>query len=312
MSAEGSPSMNDYRSYRLNFLWLEITGRCQLDCEHCYADSGPMGTHGSMTIELWKSVIDQAAVLGAKAVQFIGGEPTLHPGLTKLIRHSLARGMEVEVFSNLLRIPRSLWDEFSRSGIRLATSYYSDDASQHNGITGLIGSHENTRNGIKEALLRGIPLRVGVIGVRRGQNVGRAVRELKSLGVSNIGIDYLREVGRGQREQIQDMTQLCGQCASGVLAVGPDGAVWPCVFSRWLPVGNLARQSLKEVVHGEDLRVTQKALANSFNSRSHDYDLNHCPPDCDPCRCGPLRCDPGRCQPFWRCVPRHCGPDSST
>lgn len=155
MSAEGSPSMNDYRSYRLNFLWLEITGRCQLDCEHCYADSGPMGTHGSMTIELWKSVIDQAAVLGAKAVQFIGGEPTLHPGLTKLIRHSLARGMEVEVFSNLLRIPRSLWDEFSRSGIRLATSYYSDDASQHNGITGLIGSHENTRNGIKEALLRG-------------------------------------------------------------------------------------------------------------------------------------------------------------
>lgn len=30
----------------LRFLWLEITGRCQLACAHCYADSGPTGTHG--------------------------------------------------------------------------------------------------------------------------------------------------------------------------------------------------------------------------------------------------------------------------
>jgi hypothetical protein len=33
---------------RLSFLWLEITGRCQLACRHCYAESGPRGTHGSM------------------------------------------------------------------------------------------------------------------------------------------------------------------------------------------------------------------------------------------------------------------------
>ena len=32
----------------LRFLWLEITGKCQLECTHCYADSGPKGTHGTM------------------------------------------------------------------------------------------------------------------------------------------------------------------------------------------------------------------------------------------------------------------------
>ncbi|MCU1287698.1 MAG: hypothetical protein JWO13_4048, partial [Acidobacteriales bacterium] len=25
---------------RLRFLWLEITGRCQLRCRHCYSESG--------------------------------------------------------------------------------------------------------------------------------------------------------------------------------------------------------------------------------------------------------------------------------
>lgn len=33
-------------------------------------------------------------------VQFIGGEPTLYPGLTTLVGHALDRGMAVEVFTN--------------------------------------------------------------------------------------------------------------------------------------------------------------------------------------------------------------------
>jgi MoaA/NifB/PqqE/SkfB family radical SAM enzyme len=48
----------------LDFLWLEITGRCQLACEHCYASSGPSGTHGTMATADWKRTIDQAVDLG--------------------------------------------------------------------------------------------------------------------------------------------------------------------------------------------------------------------------------------------------------
>ncbi|MGH3779149.1 MAG: radical SAM protein [Pseudonocardiaceae bacterium] len=61
----------------LSFVWLEITGKCQLECVHCYADSGPQGTHGTMTTEDWVVVIGQAAALGTRMIQFIGGEPTL-------------------------------------------------------------------------------------------------------------------------------------------------------------------------------------------------------------------------------------------
>lgn len=57
----------------LRFVWLEITGRCQLSCSHCYARSGPAGSHGRMTMNDWLRVIDQAAGLGVDWVQFIGG-----------------------------------------------------------------------------------------------------------------------------------------------------------------------------------------------------------------------------------------------
>ncbi len=59
-----------------SFLELEITGFCQLKCVHCYAESGPHGGHGTMTAEDWEKVIDQAAEIGIRMIQFIGGEPT--------------------------------------------------------------------------------------------------------------------------------------------------------------------------------------------------------------------------------------------
>ncbi|SHF02779.1 4Fe-4S single cluster domain-containing protein [Seinonella peptonophila] len=73
------------QSQSLRFLWLEITGRCQLECVHCYAESGPNGTHGSMSVNDWKRVIEDAASLGVSTVQFIGGEPTLHPEFISLL-----------------------------------------------------------------------------------------------------------------------------------------------------------------------------------------------------------------------------------
>src|SRR5438045_3225579 len=69
----------------LRFLWLELTGRCNLHCVHCYADSSPTSNHGTMTTHDWEVVLDQAQELGVRKVQFIGGEPTLHPGFRELV-----------------------------------------------------------------------------------------------------------------------------------------------------------------------------------------------------------------------------------
>jgi MoaA/NifB/PqqE/SkfB family radical SAM enzyme len=287
----------------LSFLWLELTGRCQLSCVHCYASSGPTGTHGSMRAVDWRRVIDEAAGLGARMVQFIGGEPTLHPALPELVDHALSLGIDVEVFSNLVHATPGLWETFSRPGVRLACSYYSDDPAQHAAVTGSAGSHARTRANIGEALRRSIRIRVGVVDLGDEQRADRAVNELRALGVTEVGYDRLRQVGRGIRDQVPNMDQLCGNCASGVLAISPNGDVWPCVFSRWLPVGNVRMTSLPAIVAGQQITSVRQELTTVFAGRQAPCVPNMCDPQCGP------SCSPA-CQPQNNCVPvGACAPD---
>lgn len=260
-------------------------------------------------------MIDEAADLGVRAVQFIGGEPTLHPNLEEFIVHARDRRLAVEVFSNLVRVTASLWEIFARTGVSLATSYYSDAPAGHDRVTRRRGSHCRTRAAIAEAVRRAIPIRVGIIDVHDGQRVDEAARELQELGVTDIGIDRIRQVGRGQRDQTASIDQLCGRCAGDVLAVSPEGNLWPCVFARWLPVGNVRERPLAAILSGPELAPVRTMLADRFAERADPSghgnrpcfpDCNpacqpNCPPSCSPaCRpaqnCGPT----GRCWPYYR------------
>src|SRR5712691_3636805 len=296
----------DFRtSSALRFLWLEITGKCQLACEHCYADSGPKGTNGVMTVEDWQRVIDEATTLGVERVQFIGGEPTLHPGLADLISYALGIGIGVEVFSNLVHVTPALWEAFQQPGVSLATSYYSPNADEHNAITRR-RSHDKTLANIREALRRGITLRVGVIGMREGQQVGGAVTELRDLGVADVGVDYLRQVGRGVRDNNPSTAQLCGACGQGNAAVSPTGVLWPCIMSRWMGMGNVRETSLAHILDGSEAAAVNEELRRAFAARCEsNRHSRSCNPDRNPYRLSGETCFPNGCTP---CIPYQCKP----
>ncbi|MEU3213446.1 radical SAM protein [Nocardiopsis alba] len=287
----------------LRFVWLEITGKCQLSCTHCYADSGPNGSHGSMTADDWRRVIDQVAEAGADLVQFIGGEPTMHPDLSDLIDHALGRGLEVEVFSNLVHVPERLWEVFARPGVRLATSWYSDDPAEHEKITRR-PTHARTLANITEARRRRIPLRAGLVGVLESQRSAQARAQLDALDLGEVRYDDLRGVGRGTSPEAEpDTSALCGRCAHGNLAVAPNGEVWPCVFTRWMPVGNVREQTLNEIMASEQMATVVGQLRADF--RTMPCVPNMCDPQCGP-SCSPA-CIPIGCTPNGGCAPDYNG-----
>ncbi|MDH6222740.1 radical SAM protein [Streptomyces pseudovenezuelae] len=257
-------------------LELEITRRCQLTCaSHCYAEAGPTRGHGAMTGDIWKRVISEAAALGVKKVQFIGGEPTLHPDFADLVEHALWEGLNVEVYSNLYRVRLEHWRLFTRPGVTLATSYYADTDEGHDQVTGRQGSHAATRANIIEAHRRGIHLRVGIVDVLHGQRVGQAREELEALGITDVHTDRVRGVGNAiEGGGLPSTSALCGRCAHGIAAILSDGRVTPCVLGRFLPAGQVQDTTLDRVFASQQWQQ----IAASIPASRHDP----CGPDCGP------------------------------
>ncbi|MFF7789675.1 radical SAM protein [Streptomyces sp. NPDC007991] len=266
---------------------LEVTGRCQLKCTHCCTSSGPKASAGAMTDQDWLDTITDIAELGIPAVQFIGGEPTLTPYLPRYVDHALGAGLKVEVYSNLTHIRPGLWSVFERPGVCLATSYYSDQAEQHEQITKGPGSYRRTRDNIAEAVRRSIPLRVGIVEVLDGQRVAQAQEELRRLGVTSIKVDRVRKVGRAanQAAAVPSTSELCGNCFRYRVSVDPDGKVSGCILSRFLVAGNVREQRLADILNSDRWQKLTDAVPLPRAA---------CPPDdsgdCDPANTE--ACDP--------------------
>lgn len=266
-----------------SLLELEITGRCQLACPHCYAGSGSSGSHGTMTADDWRSVITQAAGIGVSMVQFIGGEPTFHPEFAALLAHAVDVGLPAEVYSNLAHVRDSWWDLFACPDVSLATSYYSDDPREHDAITGRPGSHSRTLANIGKAVSRGVPLRAGIIKLADGQRTSQARAELEAIGVTRIRTCRQRRLGRAAHAG-PDVSELCGNCGRGIAAVLPSGDVCPCVMSRWLIAGNVRDISLATILSGPAMAAATSAIP--ARSRRADDD-DPCAPDNDSDICPP-------------------------
>lgn len=274
----------------LNFLSLELTARCQFTCPNtCYAKSGPTRNHGTMTTEDWHRLIDEAAALGTSTVQFIGGEPTLHPAFTELVEHALRVGLSVRVHSNLYVVRAEHWPLFEDPRVSVATTYHSDIAAEHDAITGRDGSHAATRRAIVEAVRRKVRLRVAIVDHGDGQRAEQAHGEMQALGVDSVTVDQVRAVGRAAGGLLPSTSSLCGRCGVGKAAVLPDGQVSVCEIGRFLATGNVREASLASVLSSPEWAQARASVPVRTSA-------DPCGPDCGPSddssggggSCGPM------------------------
>ncbi len=63
---------------------LELTDRCNLRCAHCF--EGRHGGRGWLAMETLHRLLSQAGALGFTELSLTGGEPTLHPEFSKIVR----------------------------------------------------------------------------------------------------------------------------------------------------------------------------------------------------------------------------------
>jgi|SRR5579864_682033 len=306
----------DVTAIGLDFLWLEITPRCNLNCVHCYAESDmSRALHGKLQLEDWNGLLTEASQLGCRKCQFIGGEPTLHPDLPKMISEAHKLGFEmIEVYTNGTHFTDKLKQCFKENGVCLAFSVYAADAATHDSITGHKRSFDRTISALRWAVEAGLQVRVGVVEMEQNKGQFQQTRaRLEKEGVKQIKLDRIRGIGRGARSVSVEsqIGELCGNCWRGSVCVCADGSVYPCVFSRFRPIGEF-NQGLATIIKGNDLASfrTELFAGNPIaaqSAKSVAEGVDPCDPMCGPCNptCNPADCSPATSPPN----PPNCGPD---
>jgi sulfatase maturation enzyme AslB (radical SAM superfamily) len=293
----------------LDFLWLELTNQCNLNCLHCYSESSPRSTEKNLLEESdYLSLLTQAHALGCRRVQFIGGEPTLNKSLPALIGYADGIGFEfIEVFTNLVSLSDSLLDTFIRHRVAVATSVYASEPGLHDLITQAPGSHQKTIANIQRILNAGLPLRASIIAMEENKNAIDATTELlRGLGVTNIGRDRVRGFGRAQADSSCSMGDLCGNCANNILAIGPDGVAAPCIMSKHWSVGSVLDTPLRQIAMSDGLYETRRRIAEATAANYEPCQPDQsCMPNCSPsASCIPCAPNAGQpCEPNRWCNP---------
>jgi MoaA/NifB/PqqE/SkfB family radical SAM enzyme len=285
----------------LDFLWLELTRKCNLRCTHCYADSEPsLKLKGPMTVERWKQLMAEARDLGCDRVQFIGGEVLLVPYLKELIHEARVLGFAfIEVFTNATAITNSTIEYFKRYSVSVAASFYSCDASVHDQITQRPGSWKNTVSALGRLQAADLDVRVGVIALPTNeQDVNAAVSFVRALGISDVGIDQVRSVGRAKalRATAGYLEELCGQCGRNRLCITTEGEILPCIMARSTSLGNyISSGGLEHATSWRDLAAFRSDLLRAKGVFNPQGDLpDACMPECWP---------NGGCSPHDMCKP---------
>jgi radical SAM protein with 4Fe4S-binding SPASM domain len=314
---------------RLSFAWFEIvTDDCNERCAHCYADSMPRTYRKAqkqalpvvceepakprMTHADWLAAIEDAARLGARACQFIGGEPFLYRGprgetVFDLVLAAKQAGFTlVEIFSNGTLITREKAIRLKELGAQVACSLYSDQAEVHDSITRTPGSHAKTTAALAVLRELGVPVRAEIVLMQPNQHTIESTITFRSRhGYGERGPDPLRPKGRGDdprllpsfdhlvryglilepnfvatRETVAHYAS-GHSCLLGKIAITEFGDVFPCIFSRNHPVGNLlVSRDLAPILRGA-LRPYWTATKDSVMV-CRDCEYRHVCFDCRP------------------------------
>lgn len=247
-----------------NQLFVELTARCNEQCVHCYAESSPIREEALAWSEV-RRVLEDAKALGFGLVQLTGGDPLISSHCIRAVE--LAKELaipQVEIYTNGLALRGNTYERLRELAPSFAFSFYSHDPATHDAITRTPGSHERTARAIRRTVEDGLSVRVGVISMELNQHDAAGTYEyLQALGVAedSIRFDRMRDVGRGEptspdvdRRPTNTGSPTGGvektraQRFGGTAAVSYDGTVYPCIFSRHLPLGSIHEASLESVL----------------------------------------------------------------
>jgi SynChlorMet cassette radical SAM/SPASM protein ScmF len=187
----------------LEQLYFYLTEGCNLACRHCWLapKHDPNGSrYASVPAELFEKIIDEAIPLGLKGVKLTGGEPLLHPEITRLLRLLRQRDLRLTLESNGLLCTPSVAAEIARShNPFVSISLDGVDAETHDWVRGVLGSFQSAMEGLTNLAQAGVETQIISAVMRRNADQLESIIQLaEKFGVRSVKFNIVQPIARGE------------------------------------------------------------------------------------------------------------------
>ncbi len=146
---------------------LEVTHRCPLTCQHCY-NNLPMGDRAAaqqeLTLQEYRSLLDELAALGTFWLLFSGGEPFARKDFLDIYTYAKQKGFLITLFTNGNLITPAVADHLAQwPPFAIEITLYGRTKQTYETLTQQPGSYERCLRGIDLLLERKLPLKLKTV-----------------------------------------------------------------------------------------------------------------------------------------------------
>ena len=296
------------RGFSADFVWIEVTQNCNLLCRHCYEGSSRTECKPEISLEHFRLAVDTLKKMGVNHVQLVGGEPLMHSQIEQLISYAANSFSYVEIFTNGTLLTDRLLNTIKTYGASLALSVYAPDPAIHDKVTRTEGSFALTYKHIKNALSKGIEVRIASV----------EMKDIPQFSIPDLPVshrtDFPRLTGRANlalysRDMLKRKlitkenfkypiypdnyynNKSIHNCFGERLYVDCNLNLYPCAMERRICYGNILDTPISEVMSNEFAKMTKDKITGC-----KDCEYRYA---CYDCRCdannAPLNAKPWYC-----------------
>ncbi len=183
----------------LHTIGIELTNECNLRCKHCLRDFSEKPKY--LSVSFIKKILREARVFNAEEISFTGGEPTLHPEFSKIIKTVKSEGYKYSLITNAQKIDhiipvlRETKEHITRIGVSL-------DGSEEkiNDFNRGRGSFRKVLSSIVKLKSENIPIMIQMcVGSFNRSKIESMALFASHLGINELFFAHVLPVANGRR-----------------------------------------------------------------------------------------------------------------
>ena len=185
----------------------DFTHKCNLQCKHCYSNSGAIREE-ELTTKQALAVVDQLADAGVTALAFSGGEPLTRKDFFEVARHAADRGLYVSVATNGTLLTKENVQKLKQAGVNYVDiSIDGASAKTHDEFRGVPGAFDKAVAGLKNCIEADLCVCIATTATKNNLEEMPAIIDLaEEIGAERFTNFNFVPAGRGKAHYDQDLS----------------------------------------------------------------------------------------------------------